>query len=705
MRKLALLLLFLGVQAQAAITHVATTTADHNTSPDITVNIPSGTQDNDVMFACYSNGDAATTDITMSGWTRITFEIESTFGNRTVAAFYKVASSEPASILMDNTGSTTNRTSATISTFRGVDTSTPLDVTYVKGSHYTYLVNDDTPAPAAITTNTNGAWVVTCLHEKEGTTSAIAPSSGYTERAEILNGNNVLHTQTKEVTTAGTETPGDITLTGTTNADNAILTFAFKPGATAPTFSAAPSCSATTNGVSCTYTASATSTAYGVGVSPGDGAPTCTQIKAGQNDGGSTALSSGSDSNTGTSDTITVTATGKPPRLDYHFCLNNAGGDSAVDSSQSNEDRSPNTDKSITALASLSATSFLNNPTDNTGDTDHDGETPECITGMTDTSDFQVGMLVDVSAGFADLTDLLITSVAPTSICLEIDANSTEANITVTGDDYYNPDAAIGDVLEGADDTSNGDAITWGTDGNFSYTDTSGGAYTTIDYCIEDVSSATTGLTTTPGDCFTTYDQLHLFNPGPAIDLSSIGQNGNGILVLTEDAAMTAVDFDTYCTHDEGLALTYTNRAGNTPTGTTISEDGDWTGTPTTEDESGVTLDIRCGDTARLYAVDTMDVYVVNTVTMPDITGDTLAAGVTSIETSFPWLTDNVSIDVSFTCHASVANGDVISQTPTASSEVSAFPTITASVSTGICASDRGKRTKGITLPGVSIGS
>lgn len=162
------------------------------------------------------------------------------------------------------------------------------------------------------------------------------------------------------------------TLTLSAAAEVTLASLVFPNAATAPSFSAAPSCSATINGVSCTYTASATSTAYGVGVSPGDGAPTCTQIKAGQNDGGAAALATGSDANTGTSDTISVTGTNPIAKMDYHFCLNNAGGDSAVDSSQSDKLRSPRSGFALVTIASISATGIC----------DYDSYfTPDCAVG------------------------------------------------------------------------------------------------------------------------------------------------------------------------------------------------------------------------------------------------------------------------------------------------------------------------------------
>lgn len=73
----------------------------------------------------------------------------------------------------------------------------------------------------------------------------------------------------------------------------------------------------------------------------------------------------------------------------------------------------------------------VSQPIDITGDTD--GSTG-IIAGMTDTSDFKVGMFASVSAGFEDSNVAYkIITVTGTSITLEINSDSIESNITVTG--------------------------------------------------------------------------------------------------------------------------------------------------------------------------------------------------------------------------------------------------------------------------------
>lgn len=171
----------------------------------------------------------------------------------------------------------------------------------------------------------------------------------------------------------------------------------------APTFSAAPSCSAAADGVSCTYTASTTSTAYGVGVALADGAPTCTQIIAGQNDGGTAALATGSDANTGSADTIVVTGTNPIAKMDYYFCLSNAGGDSAVDSSQSDKLRSSRSGFAIVTMSSHSATGICNEDT---------YFTPDCADPDVFEYEDDTNESADCNVAIAATGDLTLTPVA-----------------------------------------------------------------------------------------------------------------------------------------------------------------------------------------------------------------------------------------------------------------------------------------------------
>jgi hypothetical protein len=157
--------------------------------------------------------------------------------------------------------------------------------------------------------------------------------------------------------------------------------------------------------------------------------------------------------------------------------------------------------------------------------------------------------------------------------------------------------------------------------------------------------------------------------------------------VLDEDVAMNTIDFDDICPDvDAGDQPTFTVTTGTLPVGTSLGGTGssEWTGTPTTENESGVALVITATDEAEDTDTASLTAYVVNTWTMPDITGDTVTSGEGDIVTAAAWRAGEIEISQSSNCSDTVASGDIISHTPTASAEVDdPYAQISAVVSNG----------------------
>jgi hypothetical protein len=87
--------------------------------------------------------------------------------------------------------------------------------------------------------------------------------------------------------------------------------------------------SATTDGGVIAWDADAASTSYVVAVIRGSSAPSCTQIKAGQNGSSAAALAAGNKSTGTSSDSLTLTGI-TVPVVSYYGCLHNTGGDSSV---------------------------------------------------------------------------------------------------------------------------------------------------------------------------------------------------------------------------------------------------------------------------------------------------------------------------------------------------------------------------------------
>lgn len=127
------------------------------------------------------------------------------------------------------------------------------------------------------------------------------------------------------------------------------------------------------------------------------------------------------------------------------------------------------------------------------------------------------------------------------------------------------------------------------------------------------------------------------------------------------------------------------------PTGLSLNgANGEVTGTPTVEDESGTTVRFTATDIGEETDWFSWKTWVVDTWTAPDCTPLDQDECVTAVLDAAPWreeevLTANVACDNE--SDPAEASGEVISQDPTASSELEPFETFTIRVSTGsVCA-------------------
>jgi hypothetical protein len=681
---LPLVLLLLGAQAEAAITFRASDTTDNgsNAAQGCTVDKPAGTVQNDVMLFYVSvvDGVVDVTNISSPGGVTEIYEFTETAGqDRRLLWAYKVAGpSEGTTYVFTGDAGANERWECGVATFDGVHADV-LDVTFASGSHYHQIENTaHIQDPPSITTNTDGAWVLTMQWISHDDVTAASPSSGYTTRDVIIFDGAVIHRnwylQSKEVTTAGVENPDALTHTenGTGVNDGSLIVIALKlEGTVLPEFSSGPTVSPTANGytIGGTVTCTGICTTWAVASPPVvTGPPSCSQIKNNQDGSGSTAAIYNSEVWTnGQANSFPLTLSGSLPRYDVYVCASDGTNNTTV-STFENQNRTANSGKSITVLDSVSSTSVFALATDSAGDTTN---LSPVIANMADTSDFLVGMLVDVTAGFPDLTDLLVVAKTVSSLTPEINSNNTVPNITVTADVYFNPAIAAGDVIEGSTTavcTAGSDAVTWETDGDFSYTATTcGTTLTTIDYCVEDIT-ATTGLTTTPGNCFTAYDKIYLFNSPP--DWSGM-EVFDHILIWDEDVALSGVTMTDFCADVNAHALSFTAYTAFVP-GVIMNSGGAVTGAPTTENEAGTTINILCRDSGLLSAKQSFTQYVVNTYTAPNCTnGDTVAECKTEWDTAAPWYGDSSDYTLAtFACSETVAENDVISQTPVQATEV-----------------------------------
>ena len=148
-------------------------------STGITFTKPSGTQDNDLLVVGIYETDIS--PVTPSGWTQLIASTPRT-GERLVV-YYKIASSEPSSIGPFTSSASSMSFVGFISCYRGINTSTPIDVTASAG---TAVTSGTTVTAPSVTTVTNNAWMLTVYGLRKS--SNFSTPTGMTERVDYSDG-------------------------------------------------------------------------------------------------------------------------------------------------------------------------------------------------------------------------------------------------------------------------------------------------------------------------------------------------------------------------------------------------------------------------------------------------------------------------------------------------------------------------------------
>ncbi len=214
MKKLLFILVFclMATSVEAAITFVDSDFGADSAASSITLTWPS-VQAGDVAIVTAGVELDSVVDWSVTDFTEIDDVGEPAIPDITGAIFYKVCTGSESGNLVVSFDPGAGNCSAAVHVYRGVDTTNPIDVTYVRASHYQFTANDATPTLKPITTVTNGALVfVSCV----GTTESVAtgefdPPLNYTLREAFgypgYNGRWQCLAD-RVVATAGVETPG-----------------------------------------------------------------------------------------------------------------------------------------------------------------------------------------------------------------------------------------------------------------------------------------------------------------------------------------------------------------------------------------------------------------------------------------------------------------------------------------------------------------
>jgi len=153
-----------------------------------------------------------------SGWTKIGEQVQSDSNTTLMACYIKIMGGTPDTDFQFTTSASTNVRIA-IQVFEGVDQTTPQDATATSAKQANTGVCD----PAAITTVTNGAFVVVAAAAGMTNGVSMTAPSGYTGLSTSAAQINQAAMAHKEVATAGSENPG--TFGGEANTQNSACSY------------------------------------------------------------------------------------------------------------------------------------------------------------------------------------------------------------------------------------------------------------------------------------------------------------------------------------------------------------------------------------------------------------------------------------------------------------------------------------------------
>ena len=248
---MALLFFLLPLEAEAAISFVSSTCENsRDGNGDMTLTLPT-TLENDLVIIAYAIGDAYGINFNMdasgalsgAGFTEIAdTTVNSADANEIdLGVYYKIMTATPdTSVTIDGQGGNDASVVAVCIAFRGVDTTTPLDVTTTS----TQGVDTMYPNPPSINhNNPAGVWTVIAGasgHNTNSNTVTYTFPTGYTtnaiNRAHIDTSDAAVGMGYRESGVSDPEDPGVMTLSGTDSANYswAAATIALRP-ASVPT--------------------------------------------------------------------------------------------------------------------------------------------------------------------------------------------------------------------------------------------------------------------------------------------------------------------------------------------------------------------------------------------------------------------------------------------------------------------------------------
>lgn len=225
-----------------AISFVGGSTASVISGGDATLTLPAGTTVSDLVIVAYVVGDNDNIDFDMAmittGYTEVADLFADGVQDSNMGVFWKVMSSTPdTTAVVDGLGGTDAAVCAACLVFRGVDTSTPLDVTSTTGTSTTTA----DPDPPSIDFLDAGAWIVVAAATAHTlTTGSYTFPTGYTTNAISTScddtGSDSTIGMCYNSAPSNPEDPGLLNHSGadSTNFSYCVATLALRPAGAAP---------------------------------------------------------------------------------------------------------------------------------------------------------------------------------------------------------------------------------------------------------------------------------------------------------------------------------------------------------------------------------------------------------------------------------------------------------------------------------------
>jgi hypothetical protein len=184
-----------------AITLVGTRSGGSSNGNDVTITLPGGTAENDIVLVMGGNGaSAGDAGVNTSGYSEIVDRINSTCALS--VSWKRMSGSPDSSVSCKGSGNGNDATSYVVMVFRGVSTGvSAVDATDTEGS-------GDKPNSPPITVTTSSSAVVSCFIQAADE-AALDPPSGYGDSIELnrTEANPVTVGAAWDTVSAGTENP------------------------------------------------------------------------------------------------------------------------------------------------------------------------------------------------------------------------------------------------------------------------------------------------------------------------------------------------------------------------------------------------------------------------------------------------------------------------------------------------------------------